>query len=118
MLLCGVCEVRSITGNRTSFGCVWRKDAPNFAEDDRFWVRQEIQGSFPAFRTTIVWVGLRRKEAMPIFAAVDIGSNSCRLKIASIGIDRKVLSDLAIVYPAAFTEIVKAAGSHKASAKA
>jgi len=41
-----------------------------------------------------------------------------QLKLSSIGIDRKVLSDLAIVHPAAFTEIVKAAGSHKASAKA
>src|SRR5690349_19195106 len=36
------------------------------------------------------------------------------LKNAQIGLDRKVLSDLAIVDAAAFTEIVKAAGSAKA----
>jgi large subunit ribosomal protein L20 len=34
-----------------------------------------------------------------------------QLKIASIGIDRKVLSDLAITHPTAFTEIVKAASA-------
>jgi large subunit ribosomal protein L20 len=36
------------------------------------------------------------------------------LKNAKIGLDRKVLSDLAIVYPGAFSEIVKAAASAKA----
>jgi large subunit ribosomal protein L20 len=34
-----------------------------------------------------------------------------QLKTASIGIDRKVLSDLAIVHPNAFKEIVKAASA-------
>jgi len=37
-----------------------------------------------------------------------------QLKLSSIGLDRKVLSDLAIVYPAAFSEIVKVAASAKA----
>jgi len=38
------------------------------------------------------------------------------LKSAKIGLDRKVLSDLAIVDPAAFASVVKAAGASGASA--
>src|SRR5580658_566735 len=37
-----------------------------------------------------------------------------QLKVSSIGLDRKVLSDLAVTQPAAFSEIVKAAASAKA----